>query len=74
MEIEFVIIQPWPLLLYSMFSDFYMFSGFIYCKVSINMFSRVSWVKNTRKKWYEMSACLYKNAQKPLASLQVGTV
>jgi Na+-translocating ferredoxin:NAD+ oxidoreductase RnfC subunit len=37
-----------------MLSDFDMFSGFISCKLSIRMFSRVSWVKKTRKKWNEM--------------------
>jgi hypothetical protein len=52
--IEFVIIQPWPLLLKSMLSDFDMFSGFISGKFSIHMFSRVSWVNKTRKTWYEM--------------------
>jgi hypothetical protein len=57
--IEFVIIQPWPLLLKSMLSDFDMFSGFICCKLSIHMFSRVSWVNKIKKKvvWGAMHVC-----------------
>jgi hypothetical protein len=46
---EFVIVQPRLLLLKIMLSDFDTLPGFISCKLSIHMFSKVCWVKKKNK-------------------------
>jgi hypothetical protein len=62
--IKFAVIQPWPLLLKIMLSDFDIFSGFISCKLNniIHMFSRVRRVikKKNKKKvvWDAAHVCI----------------